>query len=128
MSQWMEWARMEKVEKVKKVPKIVRAMTTEQFVEHEPDCRKNLHTPSERICTCGLDGVRAAQWKGRRKFQVKVGSGTTKSVWVKGVVAEGFTVDFKIVGDPKWRRGVAYDVTWVPSSPFKLTMGGHPPK
>lgn len=67
----------------------------------------------------------------RRKFQVKVGSGTSKTVWIKTSVTErikeGATVDFKIVGDPKWRRGVAYDVTWDKASPFKLTMGGPAP-
>lgn len=75
-----------------------------------------------------LTKKRVLSLNGRRKFQVKVGSGTAKTVWVKGNVTEGATVDFKIVGDPKWRRGVAYDVTWHAASPFKLTMGGAAPK
>lgn len=102
VSQWMEWARM-----------------PENVVLTQDSPRKAIQftPPKKNIFT----------WQGRRKFQVKVGSGTSKTVWVKGAVTEGATVDFKIVGDPKWRRGVAYDVTWHKGSPFKLTMGGAPP-
>ena len=101
MSQWLEWARLQ--EEWPRLP--------EKKFENKVKSAKNIFT-----------------WKGRRKFQVKVGSGTSKTVWVKGAVTEGATVDFKIVGDPKWRRGVAYDVSWHVASPFKLTMGGAAPK
>ena len=117
VSQWMEWARQQ--EEWPRLP------------ENPPPARRTSGPrPGGPMLSkyAKTYGAKFVPPQNRRKFQVKVGSGTSKTVWVKGAVTEGATVDFKIVGDPKWRRGVAYDVTWVPSSPFKLTMGGAAPK